>query len=152
MRVGLSHSPVGRPASVAEGGVTGGQGRHRLADLASVLFNQQLREVLPVLPRCNAPRVVAAVLELFQAGEHQLRRFVVGADVAEYSAHMWCVLLSSRRSTRDERMQRTTPHALMGRDTSGRFCVRQLPAWFVPPVSTVLAGGHPPSLPRSPSS
>ena len=54
-----------------------------------------------------------------------------------------CALVQSQRETR---------YAKRVTHTSGRFCVKQLPAWFVPPVSTVLAGGHPPSLPRSPSS
>ena len=113
MGVGIGDSAVGRPARMAQRRVAGWQRRARLADLADVLFDQQSRWNRRVLARGDAPRVVAAVLELLQPSQDTLRRLFANADVAEYAAHRGGALLfcSRRRPTGDGSGTRATPTA-----------------------------------------
>ena len=151
------HAAVGRPPGVPQGRVAARQLRRGLADLADVLFDQQPSRGSPVLVGGDPPRVVAAILELLQPGQHQLGGFVAATDVAEYAAHADHALLSGRRRS----MRKQTPLDVsrpppqcgtrqlthVGSALSCSYLHR-----FVPPMTTVRAEGHPPSLSRSPSS
>jgi hypothetical protein len=95
--IGVGHNAVGRPTRVTQSGPTAGQTRRRLTDLADVLFHYQLL----VLARSDAPRVIAAVLELFQPSQNQLRRLSARANVPKYAAHSGLLLFGRRsRATR----------------------------------------------------
>jgi hypothetical protein len=112
---------------MAERGMAVAQRRRRLADLAHVLFEQQTGCWPAVLSRGDAPRVVTAVLQLFQSIQDEPGCYIALTDVAKDAAH-WCVEspLGRLRGGRIEVARwRHTPNnstPLVEPRTSGRFC------------------------------
>jgi hypothetical protein len=81
--VGLGHPSVRCPARVPEADGAGRKRRHRLADLPDPPF----QESAAVAGYGHAPGVVAVVLKLLKGAEHDGRRVLVTADVAEDPTH-----------------------------------------------------------------
>src|SRR5438874_8728835 len=71
MRIGLGDPAMGGPAGMPKRNRATGQRGRSLTYLADVLLDQQ-----SVMSTRDAPRIVAAVLELLQPREHHLRRLV----------------------------------------------------------------------------
>src|SRR6266850_850883 len=124
--VRLGDSAVRRPAGMTQRRAPARQAGRGLADLACVLFHQQPGLSRAVLTRRDTPRVVAAVLQLFQSHQDLLSRVVACTDVTEYAAHMRA-LLSSRRglmlsvSATRSGTQRAPSFVAYGTDTLGRL-------------------------------
>ena len=127
MGVGLGHAAVGRPARVPERRARWRQSWSSPGRSCRCASRPAAGHARRPAARGDAPGVVAAVLELLQPGQHQLRRFVAVADVPEYPAHTLAVLLSScerRRCRRavGQRHIRATAHARVEPSTLGRCC------------------------------
>ena len=145
--VGLGHAAVGRPPGVPQGRVAARQLRRGLADLADVLFDQQPSWGSPVLVAGDPPRVVAAILELLQPGQHQLGGFVAATDVAEYAAHGDHALLSGKATfnAQADAVGRQSVRRMGHSTTDTRWVgfVAQLPASVCPAHDDRASRGSP---------
>src|SRR5258708_6114846 len=85
MRVGVGggDTTVRRRAVGPTGERAAGKAWRGWAALACMFFHKQPGGWGAVLPRRDAPRAVAAVLELFQAGQDALSRVVTRPDVTK---------------------------------------------------------------------
>ncbi len=168
MRVLQGDTPVGRPARVTEREAARRQRRRRVTDLPDAPLDANASAV----PHCDAPRIVAAVLEGTEPLEYQSRGLAPRAHVTEYSTHgvlLWSegsaenTPLPRRRapcSPPEPRRSRTrghTPHvahALPVRASKRASSplahwlafVSASPRWFAPAIRPCLPGNHPPSL------
>src|SRR5262249_56820205 len=83
MRVLLGHTAVRGPARVPDADRARGQVRRSLADLADAALEDDAVSVTDG----HTPRIVAAILELLEPAQDEVRRVSITADVTEDATH-----------------------------------------------------------------